>query len=74
MDSPNLIVTRWLVKLNGSQKKTQVINLGKGQIVVSIVWVSQGIALKYCQPRVEYKFMALSCQYAQIFLMALAML
>lgn len=57
----------------GHKIKPEVVNLEKGQSL-GVVWVSQGIILKYCQPRIKHKFIALSYQYAQIFLIALAML
>lgn len=62
-----------MAKLNGSQNQTRSRESGKGT-ELGVVWVSQGIILKYCQPRVKHKFIALTYQYAQIFLIALAML
>lgn len=62
-----------MATLNGSQNQTRSRESGKGT-ELGVVWVSQGITLKYCQPRVKHKFIALSYQYAQIFLIALAML
>lgn len=48
-----------MAKLNGSQNQPRSHEYGKGT-ELGVVWVSQGIILKYCQPRVKHKFMALS--------------